>query len=540
MKSISLPTRLHIKSLPLAIMMTSAVFSQHAFAEQDRTLPVTELENIQFAQEVNIDDLSKVTIQHSRTISQENNSQKFGKKMADSDQGAINNANINQMNIKQVNANRNNHNNYYNESKNEPKAKSFASQKANELARREAELAKREAELKAAEEAVARFKAQQAKEQAEKEAKRREEEAKRVMNPPMVTTPTPPPIAPQPSTPKAKPTPTTGAVTGEVVAGKTADTSNDEVIKNIESKNGKNYTRLSLNSYAQKVNSAVWTPNMRKNSAMTVKLQALLDWNHASPGPIDGGWGMNSVKALTNFQAMKGLPTTGKMDEATWRALNKNIDPNQPVLMGYKIRPSDTKYFYTQIPRGYPAKSKLKALNYQNIYEKIAEEYHMNVNYLKKLNTGKRFVAGETIAVYNPGPALNSRITKVVANKADRTLYAYNGKRLVATYPTTVGSAATPSPHGKFKIVSRVKKPHYRATVEKEGEKKQVYMLKPGPNSPVGIVWMGLSKPSYGIHGSPIPEGISRQASHGCIRLTNWDALEVRHNIRTGATVILE
>ncbi len=164
----------------------------------------------------------------------------------------------------------------------------------------------------------------------------------------------------------------------------------------------------------------------------------------------------------------------------------------------------------------------------------------MNINYLKKLNKGKKFVAGETITVYNPGKPLKSRITKVIVNKKNETLRAYNGNKLVASYPTTVGSTETPSPHGTFKVANRVKRPHYKATVEKEGEPKKIYMLQPGPNSPVGIVWMGLSKPSFGIHGSPIPEGISRQASHGCVRLTNWDALEVLANIKHGATVVLE
>lgn len=81
--------------------------------------------------------------------------------------------------------------------------------------------------------------------------------------------------------------------------------------------------------------------------------------------------------------------------------------------------------------------------------------------------------------------------------------------------------------------------PWYKATVG-EDKDKQVFMLPPGPNNPVGVVWMGLSKPSYGIHGSPVPEGISRQGSHGCIRLTNWDVLEVYANIENGATVELK
>ncbi|MGE6328052.1 L,D-transpeptidase family protein [Psychrobacter pacificensis] len=320
---------------------------------------------------------------------------------------------------------------------------------------------------------------------------------------------------------------------------KRQDFSDDPTIKNIEDKDGKRYTTLNLSNYAQQVNNAVWSPNMKVNSAMTIKMQALLDWNHASPGPIDGGWGMNSKKALTNFQAMKGLPTTGKMDQKTWDALVKNIPATKPVLVTYTLTDDDINTNFATTPASAEAKSKMKGLYYQDIKEMLGERFHMDVRYLDKLNKNKEYKAGETITVLNTRGALNKRINRVVANKADKTLYAYDGNQLVATYPTTVGSNDTPSPHGTYKIVNKVKMPWYKATVG-EGAQKKVHMLPPGPNNPVGVVWMGLSKPSYGLHGSPKPEGISRQASHGCIRLTNWDVLEVYANIENGATVELK
>lgn len=299
-------------------------------------------------------------------------------------------------------------------------------------------------------------------------------------------------------------------------------------------------TTATLSQYAAAVNDGVWTPGMKKVNTMTVKLQALLDWNNASPGPIDGGWGMNSKKALKNFQAMKGLEQTGKMNQATWDALTANVPEDRPVLVAYTITKEDANTTFQQIPSGYPAKSKLSGMYYNNIEEMFGERFHMDVNYLKKLNKGKKFVEGETITVYNPGTSLNETITRVVANKANETLYAYNGDKLVATYPTTVGSSSTPSPHGTYKIVNKVKMPWYNATVENNDGTESKYKIAPGPNNPVGVVWMGLSKPSYGLHGSPVPEGISRQASHGCIRLTNWDVLEVYANIQKGATVELK
>ncbi len=326
--------------------------------------------------------------------------------------------------------------------------------------------------------------------------------------------------------------------TGQAVAMSNSAT-DDDSIKSIENKDGKVYKTTNLSNYARAVNSAVWTPNMRKNTAMTVKMQALLDWNHASPGPIDGGWGMNSTKALSNFQTMKGLPSTGKMDTATWNALTKNIDPNQPVLVQYTLTKEDVNTNFQDTPSGSEAKSKMKGLYYQNIKEMLGERFHMDVRYLEKLNKGKSFTEGETLTVINVGEPLKEKINRVIADKATKTLYAYNGDKLVATYPTTVGSTSTPSPSGTFKIVNKVKMPWYKSTV-KNGDKSQVFMLPPGPNNPVGVVWMGLSKPSYGIHGSPVPEGISRQASAGCVRLTNWDVLEVYANVENGASVELK
>lgn len=299
------------------------------------------------------------------------------------------------------------------------------------------------------------------------------------------------------------------------------------------------FSTLNLSDYAQLVNSAEWKPGQNVNSATTLKLQALLDWNHASPGPIDGGWGMNAKKALKNFQAMHGLPQDGRMNAEVWKLLNEKIPANQPVLVGYTLTQEDIKGPYQPTPSGSEAKSKMKGLYYQDVQEMLAERFHMDIRYLKKLNSDKKFTVGETITVFNPGAPLNEKITRLVAKKADNILYAYNGDRLIATYPTTVGSSDTPSPTGTFSIVNRVKNPWYRAT-SGEGKDKKVFMLPPGPNSPVGVVWMGLSKPSYGIHGSPVPEGISRQASHGCVRLTNWDVLEVYANVDTGTKVDLQ
>src|SRR5699024_3792141 len=144
----------------------------------------------------------------------------------------------------------------------------------------------------------------------------------------------------------------------------------------------------------------------------------------------------------------KGLPSTGKMNAATWNALTKNIDPNQPVLVEYTLTKDDVNTNFVQTPSGSAAKSKMKRLYYQNIKEMLGERFHMDVRYLEKLNKGNSFTEGETITVINVGTPLKAKINRVVADKASKTLYAYNGDKLVATYPTTVGSTSTPSPTG--------------------------------------------------------------------------------------------
>lgn len=189
---------------------------------------------------------------------------------------------------------------------------------------------------------------------------------------------------------------------------KRQDFSDDATIKNIEDKDGKRYTTLNLSNYAKQVNEAVWSPNMKVNSAMTIKMQALLDWNHASPGPIDGGWGMNSKKALINFQTMKGLPATGKMDQKTWDALIKNIPASKPVLVTYTITADDVNTKFANTPATSEAKSKMKGLYYQDIKEMLGERFHMDVRYLDKLNKNKTYQAGETITVLNTRGRLTS------------------------------------------------------------------------------------------------------------------------------------
>ena len=295
------------------------------------------------------------------------------------------------------------------------------------------------------------------------------------------------------------------------------------------------YSTENLPAMAKKVNDASWTPGTNIDRTIGTKLQALLNWHHNGVGAVDGYWGKNTKKAMQAFQKANGLSVTEALNTETWQALTSDKTlMTQPVLVSYQLTDADVDIKTTTIPAGATAKAELEGLYYENVIEALAEKFHMSEKYLKTLNPNASFSAGETITVYNPGNPNTAPVSRVVADKTTQTLYAYDDKgTLVASYPTTVGSTATPSPSGTHTVEVKVHEPNYTYTAN-DGSKA---ILPPGPNNPVGSVWIGLSKPSYGIHGSPDPARISRQASAGCVRLTNWDALALLGVIQNGATV---
>ena len=323
--------------------------------------------------------------------------------------------------------------------------------------------------------------------------------------------------------------PVTNGVSQKVASNSKAATSLNKYLPTIK------YTTENLPVQAQKVNSATWKQGMKRDRDTTTKLQALLNWNQNGVGSVDGYWGKNTIKAMQAFQKANGLTVTDNLNNETWQALTKNEKlTTQPVLVRYQLSEDDVNIKTTTIPAGAEAKAKLDGMYYESVTEGLAEKFHMSEKYLKALNPNAKFSAGETITVYNPGNPNTKPVSRVVADKATKTLYAYDDKNnLIASYPTTVGSTATPSPTGTHTVEVKVHEPNYTYTGD-DGSKS---IIPPGPNNPVGLVWIGLSKPSYGIHGSPDPARISRQASAGCIRLTNWDALALLGVIQDGATV---
>lgn len=296
-----------------------------------------------------------------------------------------------------------------------------------------------------------------------------------------------------------------------------------------------NYDTKNLSKTAQKVNASTWVQGSDIDRNTGTKLQALLNWHNHGVGTVDGYWGKNTRKAMQAFQKKQGLSVTDELNTETWQALTKDKKlAMEPVLVNYKLTDTDVNVKTTTIPASAEAKSKLDGMYYESVIEALAEKFHMNEGYLKALNPNTNFRATETITVYNPGNPNTKQVSRVVADKKTETLYAYDDQNnLIASYPTTVGSTATPSPSGTHKVEVKVHNPNYTYT----GDDGEQLIIPTGPNNPVGVVWIGLSKPSYGIHGSPDPARISRQASSGCVRLTNWDALALLGTIKDDATV---
>ena len=293
---------------------------------------------------------------------------------------------------------------------------------------------------------------------------------------------------------------------------------------------------FSVSDYIKEVNALTWAPDMKVNTAMTVKMQVLLDWNHVSAGTIDGGWGEASRQALINFQRMKGLATTGKMDTTTWSALTQNIPSTEPVFTRYTITQSDVKTPFAKLPSSVAERAKVDGLYFESIEEMLAERFHMSIAYLRKLNPNATYQAGEVLNVINVGKSLSQPINHIRVHRAENTLYAYNNTAIIAAYPVKVGSNSVTIPVGTYTIVNKVSNPWYKATVSRDN-KPQGHMLPPGPNNPLGVMWLGFDKASYGIHGAPSPEGILLNSNYGAIRMISWDILELAQNIKDGVTV---
>jgi lipoprotein-anchoring transpeptidase ErfK/SrfK len=284
-------------------------------------------------------------------------------------------------------------------------------------------------------------------------------------------------------------------------------------------------------------------PAQDKIDAVTVKVQVLLDRAQFSPGEIDGKLGENAQKALRAFAEANNLASDKPLTSEIWTKLSGTSQ--DPVIAPYTITENDVKGpFLKKIPAKMEDMKDLKALSYTSPREAFAEKFHMSEALLAALNPGKKFDrAGVSILVAN---VLNKQakltIGRIEVDKARQTVKAFDPSgALTAFFPATVGSEEKPTPSGSFKVISADANPNYRYHPEykfKGVKSKKPFTIRPGPNNPVGSYWIGLSAEGYGIHGTPNPSKVSKAESHGCVRLTNWDATLLGTNVKKGTPVV--
>jgi lipoprotein-anchoring transpeptidase ErfK/SrfK len=197
-----------------------------------------------------------------------------------------------------------------------------------------------------------------------------------------------------------------------------------------------------------------------------------------------------------------------------------------------------------RIPEDMMEKSKLPVLGYATVLEALGERFHASPALLKRMNPGATFTAGEDILVPNVTSTPPAAASKVVVDKSDLSVVAVGAdEKIIAYYPAAIGSHRDPLPVGTWKINGVRRDPvfHYNPKLFWDAEPSHAKAkIQPGPNNPVGVIWIDLSKDHLGIHGTPEPRAVGKTQSHGCIRLTNWDALELGAMVKPGTTAILQ
>jgi len=281
----------------------------------------------------------------------------------------------------------------------------------------------------------------------------------------------------------------------------------------------------------------------RAKGAGVLRAQILLNRARFSSGELDGAFGSNMRQAISGYQKLNALEVTGTVNVATWAALNAD---NANALVSYTITDADVAGPFMVVPENMEDKAKMLALGFASAEESLGEKFHTSPALLKRLNPGKNLaLAGQEIIVPNvldtePLP----KAGKILVNESSRTLTVLDvDGKVIAQFPATTGSKHDPLPIGSWKVKGVSANPvfHFNPKLfwdATPGDKKA--KIPAGPNNPVGVAWIDLTKEHYGIHGTPIPSTIGKTESHGCIRLTNWDVKLLSSVVSTGTQVTLQ
>ena len=278
--------------------------------------------------------------------------------------------------------------------------------------------------------------------------------------------------------------------------------------------------------------------------------QVLLDRRAFSPGEIDGTIGPNAARALLAFQTANNLQPTGAPDCATWEALGGN---GSEVTTKYQVTEADTAGpFAERIPADLVEQAKLPALSYRSVVERLGERFHVSPSLLARLNHGTPIAGGATIDVpavtpfdERTKPALNASAAEirieVLREGSLRAIRADGSQEFFA--PVSSGSEHDPLPAGDWRVTGVQWMPAFRYNPALFWDAKPSQTratIPPGPNNPVGVVWIDINVPHYGLHGTPEPSHIGHTESHGCVRMTNWDAARVAALIKVGTPVVFK
>lgn len=274
-------------------------------------------------------------------------------------------------------------------------------------------------------------------------------------------------------------------------------------------------------------------------------IQTRLDRNHFSTGGIDGHWGAKSEKALAAWQKSTQQPVTGQIDEAVIAALGSTND----ILTTYTLTDADHAAL-TPYPSSWLERSRQERMGYATIEELVAEKFHLYRATLRRLNPNVSWPnppAGVILNVPSVKTTPLPLLSKIEIRLTQKTLRAYDAKgHLTAQFPCSIAADKAKRPENQtLRVVLWAENPDYTFDPELFAENPEAatigkkLRIPPGPNNPVGLAWIGLDRPGYGIHGTPTPEDISHTESHGCFRLTNWDALLLVHAVRADLPVIV-